>query len=384
MWIPSSSGCSVSELLSILQGFVTPQVSDGFLRLWAKELLDALLIFGFFWLLAELTGKLLNKWGIRLTTITRSELDDRLLGRVIPCINRLLVMLGLYLAIRSLPLNEKLLTVVTGVLFISLVVIIFNLVYQVINELIRWYLASRKDGSDVDFSRHMQPMAEKIVMLFLSGAALIVVLKHFNYDIFSLVTALGIGSLAIGMAAKDTLAHMISGFTLMLDRPFQIGDRIRLTNGQTGDVLDIGLRSTRIKALDGPVLIIPNSDLCNSTLVNLVRPEPFMQGRVSVGVGYGSDVSHVKELMLSLAINNTEVLSEPAPVVFFTAFGEFALNMQLLFWVKDPTRIGAVTDQLNCSILSCFRDNGVEIPFPVRTVRVEQDPTLLPCRIGEP
>ncbi len=85
-------------------------------------------------------------------------------------------------------------------------------------------------------SRQMMPIAEKLVMLFLMGTALIVILKHFNYDIFSLVTALGIGSLAIGMAAKDTLAHMISGFTLMLDRPFRIGDRIQLVGGQIGDV----------------------------------------------------------------------------------------------------------------------------------------------------
>ena len=91
------------------------------------------------------------------------------------------------------------------------------------------------------------PLIEKISTIFIFLIGIIVVLKHFNYDVLSLVTALGIGSLAIGLAAKDTLANMISGFTIMVDRPFRVGDRIQLSSGEVGDVLEIGLRSTKIK-----------------------------------------------------------------------------------------------------------------------------------------
>jgi MscS family membrane protein len=220
----------------------------------------------------------------------------------------------------------------------------------------------------------MLPVAEKIVSLFLMGTALIVILKHFNYDIFSLVTALGIGSLAIGMAAKDTMAHMISGFTLMLDRPFRIGDRIQLAGGQVGDVLDIGLRSTKIKTLDNQQLIIPNSDLCNTILTNQAFPDVRAKGRINVGVAYGSDVERVKEVLVATALEVEGVLREPVPEALFISFGESALTMSLFFWVEEYGTLLAATDRINTMIIRRFRENGIEIPFPTRTVIMDKGP----------
>jgi small-conductance mechanosensitive channel len=199
-----------------------------------------------------------------------------------------------------------------------------------------------------------------------------VVLKHFNYDILSLVTALGIGSLAIGMAAKDTLAHMISGFTLMLDRPFRIGDRIQLANGQMGDVLEIGLRSTRIKTIDNTMLIIPNSDLCNTMLINQTCPDKKSRGKISIGIAYGSDVEKVKQLLLTIAKETGLVLDDPAPEALLAAFGDSALQMHLFFWVDDYTKVASVTDMISMTIIDRFKAQGVEIPYPTRTVLMQQ------------
>jgi small-conductance mechanosensitive channel len=198
--------------------------------------------------------------------------------------------------------------------------------------------------------------------------ALMITLRHFSYDILSLVTALGIGSLAIGMAAKDSLAHVISGFTLMLDRPFRIGDRIQLAGGQVGDVADIGLRSTKIRTLDNMLLIIPNSDLCNTMVVNQAFPDCRVRGRVNVGVAYGSNVEKVKGILLETALEIDEVLRDPYPETFFVSFGESALNMSLFFWVAEYGKLFAVTDRVNTQVVSRFRENGIEIPFPIRTV----------------
>jgi small-conductance mechanosensitive channel len=312
----------------------------------------------------------LNKWGKSLTAFTATDLDDRVLQRVIPYVSRLFVVLGLYLAIRSLPLHERLVLIASGVIYVILVVIICNLVYHAVDELLKWYVAGQQDGAGAVVSRQMMPVAEKIVSLFLMGAALIVVLKHFNYDIFSLVTALGIGSLAIGMAAKDTLAHMISGFTIMLDRPFRIGDRIQLVGGQIGDVADIGLRSTKIKTLDNQLLIIPNSDLCNTMLTNQAFPDSRVKGRINVGVAYGSDVEQVKALLIVTAGEIADVLADPPPEAYFVSFGESALNMALFFWVAEYGTQFAVTDKINSLILKRFSEHSIEIPFPTRTVNM--------------
>jgi small-conductance mechanosensitive channel len=361
----------VSRLLAIIQVLLRPQESDGFLLFWAKEILGALLILAFFWMLAQVVVLLLNKWGRRLAAATSTDLDDRILQRVIPHVTRLLIMLGAYLAIRSLPLHEKLVVVFSGALYIILVLIVFNLIYHALDELMQWYIVSRQDSSGALLSQHMMPIAEKIVMLFLLATALIVILKHFNYDIFSLVTALGIGSLAIGMAAKDTLAHMISGFTLMLDRPFRIGDRIQLSNGQSGDVTDIGLRSTKIRTMDNMLLVIPNSDLCNTMLVNQAFPDRRAKGRINVGVAYGSDVERVKALLVATALEVGDVLHDPAPEAYFVSFGDSALNMSLFFWVEEYGGLFAAIDKVNSLLIRRFDENGIEIPFPVRTVKIE-------------
>lgn len=360
----------MSRMFDFLQALLRPQGSDGFMTFWAKEILGALIIIGLFWMLSQLVGMILNRWGKRLTAFTATDLDDRLLQRIIPHVSRLLNILGAYLAIRTLPLHEKLVIVASGLLFIILVVIVFNLIYHILDELMKWYVAGQQESAVSVMSRQMLPIAEKMISLFLMGAALIIVLKHFNYDIFSLVTALGIGSLAIGMAAKDTLAHMISGFTLMLDRPFRIGDRIQLSGGQVGDVADIGLRSTKIKTLDNQLLIIPNSDLCNTMLTNQAFPDARIKGRVNIGVGYGSDVDRVKELLVATALEVEGVLPDPPPEAFFISFGEYALSMSLFFWVAEYGALFPVTDRVNSRIISRFRESGVEIPYPVRTVQM--------------
>jgi small-conductance mechanosensitive channel len=362
----------VNSLLDIIQGLFRPLESDGAILLWARELLAALLILSFFWMLGHLVSAILIKWGKRLTRLTATDLDDRLLKRIVPHVSRLLTMLGVYLAIRSLPLHEKLVQILSGVLFVVLVVIFFNLLFHAMDELLQWYMNGRlKNGTGL-ISLNMIPLVEKIALLFLMGTALIIILKHFNYDIFSVVTALGIGSLAIGLAAKDTLAHMISGFTLMLDQPFRIGDRIQLVGGQVGDVAEIGLRSTKIRTLDNQLLIIPNSDLCNTMLINQAFPDARVKGRINIGVAYGSDVERVKEILVATALEVGAVVHDPVPEAYFVAFGDFALNMTLFFWVEEYSQLFAVTDKVNSLILRRFNESGIEIPFPIRTVIMEK------------
>ena len=362
----------MNRFLEFILGFLQTQAGDGFLLIWAKEILGALLILALFWLLSHLVVMMLNKWGKRLSAFTSTDLDDRVLQRVIPYVSRLFVVLGVYLAIRSLPLNEKLILIASGVIYVILVVIVCNLIYHVLDELMKWYVAGQQDTAGAVMSRQLTPVAEKIVSLFLMGAALIVILKHFNYDIFSLVTALGIGSLAIGMAAKDTLAHMISGFTIMLDRPFRIGDRIQLVGGQTGDVADIGLRSTKIRTPDNQLLIIPNSDLCNTMLTNQAFPNSRAKGSINIGVAYGSDVDLVKQLLVATAGEVEDVLADPPPEAYFVSFGDSALKMTLFFWVEEYGNLFAVTDKINSLILKRFGEHNIEIPFPTRTVKMQK------------
>jgi len=353
--------------------FLRIEESDHLILFWLKEILVAVVIFTVFWGLSQVVQYLLTRWVPRLTAFTGTDLDDRIIQRVTPPTAILVVFAGLYYSVRSLPLPEKAHLVSSGAVYILNVIVVTVIVERIIAELLEWYgrkLAERH-GAGVD--RQVIPPLEKIITIFLVGIALMVTLKHFDYDILSVLTALGIGSLAIGLAAKDTLANMISGFTLMVDRPFRIGDRIQLTTGQWGDVTDIGLRTTKIKTVDNTLLVIPNSELCNTTLINLAFPDVRAKGRVNVGVGYGSDVEKVKGILIDTALGVPEVLREPAPEAFFVSFGDSALNMSLFFWVEDYTRLFAVTDLINEQIIKRFRENGITIPYPIRTVVLEKE-----------
>jgi len=316
---------------------------------------------------------LLINWGPRFTSFTATDLDDRILRRITPPVSLLLLFSGLYYAVRYLPLPEKVHVAVSGAVFIVNVAILTNIACRATDEVLEWYAGriAQRHGDGVD--RQLIPLLEKLVTIFLIATALIIVLKHFNYDILSLVTALGVGSLAVGMAAKETLANMISGFTLMIDRPFRIGDRIQLKDGNWGDVSDIGLRTTKIKTLDNTLLIIPNSDLCNSTVINQAFPDVRAKGRVAVGVAYGSDVDKVKRTLVAAALEVPEVLREPVPEAFFTAFGDSALEMALFFWVEEYTRLFPVTDKINSLIIRRFVEAGIDIPFPTRTLYLHKE-----------
>ncbi len=361
----------MSNLLQALITTFLPAEGDAGLLFWAKRLLASMIVFALFWVFAQLVCYVVNRWGRKLASFTKTDLDDRILKRVTPSISLLLTLLGIYLALSTLPLHQRFFNLLSSTLFVVNVIVVCILIYRVLHESLLWYAERQQEGEGTVLARQMTPVVEKITMLFIIGGALIVVLKHFNYDILSLVTALGIGSLAIGMAAKDTLAHVISGFTLMIDRPFRIGDRIQLAAGQVGDVQDIGLRSTKIKTLDNQLLIIPNSDLCNTMLTNQAFPDNRIKGRINVGVSYGSDAEQVKAFLVQLALEVEDVLQEPVPEAFFVSFGDSALNMSLFFWVEEYAKLFAITDKINTLIIQRFREQQIEIPFPTRIVHVQ-------------
>jgi MscS family membrane protein len=149
------------------------------------------------------------------------------------------------------------------------------------------------------FQHGFLPLLRNLVTLFLFLSGGIMVLKHFNYDVMSLLTALGVGSLAVGLAAKETLANMISGFMLILDRNLKAGDRISF-KGTVGDVQEIGLRSTRILSGDGNQMIVPNFDLVNNTIINLSEPSRAGICSTQIRMPFTADFKKIQALCLSI------------------------------------------------------------------------------------
>jgi small-conductance mechanosensitive channel len=195
---------------------------------------------------------------------------------------------------------------------------------------------------------------------------LIALLRSFDVDVNSLVVSLGVGSLAVGLAAQDTLANMFAGFTLMLDRPFVIGDRIRLASGETGDVVEIGIRATRVRTLDDTIVVVPNSLLTKERVANLSRPTRSVTTRAEVGIAYGSDLDEAKGILAAAARRSRYADPTREPVVLVTRFGDFAVNLLVVFWARDYAEQGLALSEVYETIYRELARAGIEIPYPVQ------------------
>jgi small-conductance mechanosensitive channel len=217
---------------------------------------------------AWLTGWLTERWAHRRTQDTQSERSERTILRLRRQLVALTYAIGIYLALEIAPLPARLDSTLAGIAFSLGAFLCARAVIRVVALLVTSSLAHVNESERHRIEREYVPLAEKVTSLAVAFIYVIVVAKHFGKDVSSLVAALGVGSLAIGLAAQQTLGNMIAGFVLLVDRPFRPGERIKLATGEVGEVRDIGVRSTRIRLLDGNLLVVPNSELANSRVVN--------------------------------------------------------------------------------------------------------------------
>ncbi|MEX2189058.1 MAG: mechanosensitive ion channel family protein, partial [Bacteroidota bacterium] len=197
-------------------------------------------------------------------------------------------------------------------------------------------------------------------------------LNYFRQDVSSLVVSLGVGSLAIALAAQDTIANMIAGFVIMMDKPFRPGDRIQLASGETGDVYEIGIRSTKVLDFDNNVIVMPNAELTKGKIVNYSYPEMVIRVMVQVGVAYGTDIDQARQIMVKLARLHPHVMSEPAPEVFVMDLADSAILLRLVGRSDDFRQKFLTEAALREEIYNSFVKEGIEIPFPQRVVHLQQ------------
>jgi small-conductance mechanosensitive channel len=249
-----------------------------------------------------------------------------------------------------------------SVLFVLAVIVVAVLLARAYRLLLDRYAARPHVLGGQELAREFNPLFGKVGSLFIGLLALITVLQHFGVNVASLVVSLGVGSLAVGLAAQDTLANMFAGFTLLIDRPFRVGERIQLASGEVGDVDAIGMRSTLIKTPEETILVVPNSLLVKERLVNLSRPTRHLTTRGEVGVAYGSDLSRVKEALREAALSSAHVDAERPPVVQLSRFGDFAVHFTVVFWAHDYLHQALARSEVAEAVYRALAAAGIEIP----------------------
>jgi len=199
------------------------------------------------------------------------------------------------------------------------------------------------------------------VLIILTGLA--IVLQNFGFKLTALLAVLGLGGLAVSLAAKETLEDIINGFILLIDRPFQIGDRIKVESMDTwGDVEDISARTTQIRTLDNRLVIVPNSIMGNSQVENYTSSDPSYRVDVSLGIAYGSDIDQVIEILEGAILSVEGINNSEPPLVNFLEFGDSAMVFQIFYWLESYLDIRLRT-KVNKAIIEALEEVHIEMPF---------------------
>jgi MscS family membrane protein len=185
----------------------------------------------------------------------------------------------------------------------------------------------------------------------------------------------GIVGIAVGFAAKDTLANLFSGFFIVADAPYKIGDYINLDSGERGKVSAIGLRSTRLLTRDDVEITIPNGVIANAKIINESGgPHLKIRTAVPVGVAYGSDVDGVMRILEGIGLDHPQTCAQPAPRARMRGFGASSLDFDLLIWIDHPEQRGMIKHELLMEIYKAFGREEIEIPYSKHDVYIKEMP----------
>lgn len=217
------------------------------------------------------------------------------------------------------------------------------------------------------------------------ATAAVIALDVLGVNVMPFIAGAGVMGVAVGFAAKDTLSNLIAGILLIIDRPFEIGDRIEVWSAPTGsaswgDVIDIGLRATRIKTTDNIVVIIPNNEIMTRDIVNYTIISSSIRVRVNIGIAYDADMAKAKALIIRAAQSADWILAEPAPKVVVRDFGESSVDLQLRVWIKDARKRMDTISYITDTVKTLFDENGIEIPFPKRDITIVDRHSGKPCQ----
>jgi len=222
-----------------------------------------------------------------------------------------------------------------------------------------------------------QPVTFLVRVLF-ALLAVIILLENLGISLTAVWTTLGVGSVAVALALQDTLSNFFAGLYILVSRPVRPGDFIRLDSGQEGFVVSVGGRATSLRTPQNNLVIVPNSTLAKVVITNFSLPEPRLVALVPVSVAYGTDPTRAEKALLEAASDAIRhrvegLLADPAPMVRFTpGFGESSLDFTLIVHVRQFADQITVQSELRKLILERFVKEGIQIPFPTRTIQLER------------
>lgn len=329
-----------------------------------------------------LAAGLLLRWLLlrqlaRLTDRTETQADNVVVGAARGPSVLWAIAIAIEAGLPSMPVGSEITGPLRTVIQVLLIVSITWVTAQIASGLLDALVARRQGDGAPGTPSGVSGLGQTIVRAVIFILGLMVLLNAVGVEIAPLLTALGVGGLAVALALQDTLGNFFAGVHLLLEKPFTIGDYVRLESGEEGTITDVGWRTTRLRTLSDRLVILPNSKLAGSTLVNYALPAMETRISLEVGVEYSADLDRVRDLLIdevtSLAAATPMFATEPRPDAGVVRFNDSSIDFEVRAHVHDVRDQFRAVDLLHRHVHRRFRVEGINIPFPIRTVYMHND-----------
>ncbi|MET8246541.1 mechanosensitive ion channel family protein [Streptomyces sp. NPDC005202] len=327
-------------------------------------------------LLAAFLSRTLLRWLAKHAKRTRWSGDDVIVDALRTVVPWAAIAGGAAAAGAVLPLTRTVQRTVNQSLTVLLIFVVTVSAARVIAGLVRTVTQSRSGvaGSATIFVN--------ITRILVLAIGFLVVLQTLGISIAPLLTALGVGGLAVALALQDTLANLFAGVHILASKTVQPGDYIRLSTGEEGYVEDINWRQTTVRQLSNNLVVIPNGQLAKTNMTNFTRPEQQLTVLVQVGVGYDSDLEHVErvttEVVAEVMHGITGAVPEHEPAVRFHTFGDSRIGFTVILGVGEFSDQYRIKHEFIKRLHRRYREEGIRIPAPTRTVALQQGSAVIP------
>jgi len=315
--------------------------------------------------------KIAFKYLVRWAGKTETTADDIFLEAIRSPTIYWSLAIGLYIALDTSGFPKKYVAYGLSVLYILIILSVTLAVANISSNIFLNKISTSETALPVT------GLSRTVIKALIFALGFLIILNGLGISITPMLTALGVGGLAVALALQDTLSNLFAGMHILVENSVKVGDYIKLSSGEEGYVTDIGWRTTRVRMLANNLIIIPNSKLIQSNVTNYYMPEKRMSLLISIGVSYDSDPDVIEKILVEEALyaaGEVEgLLKDPPPFVrFIPGFGDSSLDFTLICQVKEYTDQYLAQHEIRKRVFKRFKKEGIEIPFPIRTVHLKQ------------
>ncbi|HOK56151.1 MAG TPA: mechanosensitive ion channel family protein [bacterium] len=268
---------------------------------------------------------------------------------------------SLLIKTENLPL-QKLLLNLPKIIYSFIVLSVTFIISGIVDGFVEWYLEKVAERTKTKVDEEFMSLFKRVSRIIIFFIGITIILNKFNQPITSILGAAGIASFAIAFAAQDTLSNMISGFFIIIDKPFKIGDRIKLATGEIGEVIEIGMKRTKILSPENNVIIISNSEIAKTRIVNFGFPDSKIKIRLKVGIQNLKDKEKIKDLFMEIVKKNN-FFEKDTSEVYLTEFATSQAVFLLSFNILDYKKELNVVDKIIEEIKNKFEEEKIELLF---------------------